>query len=137
MILKGRKVNDGRVEGEAIVYNGMFSFLGDIDPRTGKVPVKGHPLEGQSLSDKIFVFTTGKGSTAGPFVAYEAKKRGVAPRGMICQEAEPVIALGAIMANIPMVDKLDKDPLKAIQTGDHVKLNADEGIVEVVKKGSG
>ena len=136
MILKGRKVNEGKVEGEAIVYNGMFSFLGDIDPRTGKVPVKGHVLEGQSLADKIFVFTTGKGSTAGPFVAYEAKKRGVAPKGMICREAEPVIALGAIMANIPMVDKLDKDPLQVIQTGDHVKLNADEGIVEVVKKAS-
>ena len=60
MILKGRKVNEGKVEGEAIVYNGAFSFLGDLDVRSGTVQVKGHPLEGQHLADRIFVFTTGK-----------------------------------------------------------------------------
>lgn len=134
MILKGHMVNSGVAEGETVVYKGPFSFLGDIDPRTGKVPVRGHELEGQSLAGKVFVFTTGKGSTGGPIIAYDAKKRGNAPAAMICLEAEPVIVSGAIMADIPMVDKLDKNPLEVISTGDYVKVDADKGTVEITKK---
>ena len=45
--------------------------------------------------------------------------------------ADPVVALGAIVSNIPMVDKLDSNPLELIKTGDYVKLDADRGIVKV------
>jgi predicted aconitase with swiveling domain len=135
MKLRGRKINSGKAEGKAVVYAGPFSMLGDLDPRTGRIPVKGHELEGQSLANKIFVFTTGKGSTGGPYIAYMAKKMGKAPAGMICTECEPIIALGAIMADIPMLDKLDKNPVDIIKTGDYVKMDADEGVVEIMEKG--
>jgi predicted aconitase with swiveling domain len=134
MRLKGRSINSGKAEGEAIVYNGPFSMKGDLDPKSGEVSVKGHPLEGKSLAGKIFVFTTGRGSTVGPYIAYEAKKAGMAPAAMICQECEPIIALGAIMADIPMVDRLDKDPLATIKTGDWVRVDGDSGIVEIVRQ---
>ena len=64
MILKGKTVKKGKVEGEAIVSQRPFSFLGDLDVATGKVVPIGHDLEGQSIANKIFVFATGKGSTA-------------------------------------------------------------------------
>jgi hypothetical protein len=135
MILKGKTVNPGKAEGEAIVSRIPFSFLGDLEVASGKVMVKGHDLEGQSLKGKIFVFPTGKGSTGGPGVAYQAKLKGNVPVGMICTEAEPVIAMVAIMNDIPMVHKLDKDPVEAIKTGDYVKVDAAKGTVEVTKKG--
>src|SRR4030042_6429981 len=135
MKLKGRCINPGKVEGEAIVTKIPFSFLGEIDPMTGKVNAPGHELEGQSLLDKIFVFPTGKGSSAGPIVAYRAVKAGKAPKAMICVEAEPVIALAAITADIPMVDKLEKNPLEVIKTGDYIKMDAGVGGVEIIKKG--
>ncbi|MFQ5827511.1 MAG: aconitase X swivel domain-containing protein [Dehalococcoidia bacterium] len=135
MKLQGHTINPGKAEGEAIVFNGLFSFLGDLDMATGRIPVKGHELEGQSLVGKIFVFVSGKGSTAGPIIAYGAKKRGNIPAGMICVEAEPAIALGAIMADIPMVDRLDRNPLEVIKAGDYVKMDAAEGIVEVTPGG--
>ncbi len=131
MKLQGHTINPGMAEGEAIVYNGLFSFLGDLDIPTGTVPTRGHELEGQSLVGKIFVFVSGKGSTAGPMIAYAAKKRGNIPAGMICVRAEPAVALSAIMADIPMVDRLNVNPLEAIKTGDYVKLNAADGTVEV------
>jgi len=134
MKLKGHKINGGKAEGEAIVSQLPFSYLGDIDPTTGKVPVKGHDLEGQSLAGKIFVFRTGKGSTLGATVAYWAKQANNTPKAMICIEAEPVIAMAAIMPDIPMVDRLDKNPLEAIETGDYVKVDGDAGTVEVIKK---
>ena len=65
MKIKCHMISEGEAEGEAIVYNGPFSFLGDLDPVTGKVPVPRHTLEGKSLANKVFVFTTGKGSSGG------------------------------------------------------------------------
>ena len=52
---------------------------------------------------------------------------------MICVKAEPIIALAAITADIPMVDRLDKNPLEVIETGDYVKVDATKGVVEVTK----
>jgi len=133
MKLRGHKINAGKGEGEAIVYRGPFSFVGDLNPKNGVVPVPGHALEGQCLANKVFIFSTGHGSSAGPYQAYSCKEAGNAPAALICVEAEPVIALSAITADIPMVDRLEKNPLDVIDTGDYVKVNATKGIVVVVK----
>ncbi len=53
---------------------------------------------------------------------------------MICVEVEPVMAMVAIMNDIPMVHRLDNNPLDTISTGDYIKMNATEGTVEVIKK---
>lgn len=136
MILKGKTVNDGKAEGEAIVSRMPFSFLGDLEVVSGKVMVKGHDLEGQSLKGKIFVFPIGKGSTVGPLVAYRAKLQGSMPVGMICTEAEPVTAMVAIMNDIPMLHRLGRNPVEVINTGDYIKMDATAGTVEVTKKTS-
>jgi len=64
---------------------------------------------------------------------YDAKRK-TAPLAMINVEAEPIIAVGAAMGNIPLVDRLDKNPLEVIATGDHVRIDGDQGIVEITKK---
>jgi uncharacterized protein len=51
-------------------------------------------------------------------------------------EAEPIIAVGAAMGNIPLVDRLDKNPLEVISSGDRVKIDGDQGTGEVIKKNS-
>lgn len=134
IILKGRKVIGGKAEGEAVVTRQPVSFLGGVNPDKGIVVEKGHELEGQSLTGKIFVFPHGKGSTAGPYIIYAMAKRRTAPAAMINVEAEPIIAVGAAMGNIPLVDRLDQNPLEVIATGDYVKIDGDQGIVEVIKK---
>ncbi len=134
MILKGKTVKKGIAEGEAIVSQLPFSYLGDLNVETGTVAPKGHDLEGQSLAGKIFVFPTGKGSTVGPYVANRAKQLGNTPAGMICVEVEPVMAMVAIMNDIPMVHRLDKNPLEVIKTGDYIKMDATGGTVEIVNK---
>lgn len=133
MKLKGHKVAAGKAEGEAIVSPEPFSFLGDISPDTGVCNIKRPELEGQSLIGKIIVCPTGKGSTRGPLTAYRAAKNRVAPAGIICVEAEPVLAAGAIAARIPMIDRCQRNPLEVIRTGDWVKMDGDRGVVEVVR----
>jgi len=134
MEIKAHPVCRGKAEGEAVVYKGAFSFLGDLDPLTGKIPVPGHELQGKSLAGKVFVFTTGKGSSGGPRFAWEAKRNGNAPAAIICLESEPVLSCGVIAADIPTVDRPERDPFECIRPGDYVKVDATQGIIEVVGK---
>jgi len=128
MILKGRKVYKGSARGPALVSAEAISFYGGVDPATGKVVEKGHPLEGQSITGKVLVFPTGKGSTVGSYIIYDMKKRGTAPAAIVNREIETIIAVGAIIAEIPCVDKIDTGRIK---TGDMLTVDADKGTVKV------
>ena len=134
MEIKAHMVSAGKAEGEAVVYNGSFSFLGDLNPATGKVPVPRHPLEGTTLAGKVFVFTTGKGSSGGDFAAWAAKQNNNAPAAIICLESEPVLSGALIVTEIPAVDRPEKNVLELIKTGDYVKVDATAGIIDIVGK---
>lgn len=126
MVLEGRIIKEGRAEGTALVSPEAIGFLGGVDPDTGVVREKGHPLEGRSVAGRVLVFPRGKGSTVGSYVLYSLARNGVAPAGMVLGECEPIVALGAIMAGIPVVDRVD---LSRIRSGDRVRLEG--GIVTV------
>ena len=110
--LKGRLISKGKGEGEALITSMPISFYGGVDPNTGIVIEKGHELQGQSVKGKILVFPTGKGSTVGSYTLYRMKKNGTAPAGMINKECETVVAVGAIISEIPCVDKIDISKIK-------------------------
>jgi predicted aconitase with swiveling domain len=120
--LKGRLISKGKGEGEALVTSQPISFYGGVDPNTGVVIEKGHELQGQSVKGKILVFPTGKGSTVGSYTLYRMKKNGTAPAGMINRECETVVAVGAIISEIPCVDKID---ISKIKTGGKVHIEND------------
>ena len=80
MILKGRKVVGGNVEGVALVSVEPVSFYGGVDPDTGCITEPGHCCCGENITGKVFVFPTGKGSTVGSYVMYRMKKIGTLER---------------------------------------------------------
>jgi predicted aconitase with swiveling domain len=131
IILKGHRVAKGRAQGEALVSHEPISFLGGVDSETGLIIEKNHELEGVSVTGKILVFPVGKGSTLGSYRLYEMVRCKTQPKGIINVRADPVITVGAIISNIPMVDNLDGNPMKLIKTGDYVQLDADQGIVKI------
>ena len=88
--MKGRIISPGKTEGVAIVSPEPIGFYGGIDIKTGVVIEKGHPLEGKSVTGKILVFPSGKGSTVGSYVIYGLKKNGAAPSGIINKETETI-----------------------------------------------
>src|SRR5512135_2900691 len=110
--LKGRIIYKGKAEGEALVTEMPISFYGGVDPNTGVVMEKGHELNGVSVKGKVLVFPQGKGSTVGSYTLYRMKKNGVAPVAMINKETETIIAVGAIISEIPFVDKVDTTKIK-------------------------
>ena len=124
--LKGKCTVPGLVEGEVIVSKEPISFLGDVDPRTGRIVAEGNGLKGQSVKDKVFAFPCGKGSTVGSYVIFQMKKNGTAPKAIINQEAEAIVAVGAIISDIPMVTGIDISKLKS---GSRIKLDCEKGVV--------
>jgi len=120
--LKGRIIYKGKGEGEALVTTMPISFYGGVDPNTGIIIEKQHELQGQSVKGRIFVFPQGKGSTVGSYTLYRMKKNGSAPAGMINKECETIVAVGAIISEIPCIDKID---ISKIKTGDQVRIQDD------------
>ena len=120
--LKGRIIYKGKAEGEALVTSMPISFYGGVDPNTGEVLEKGHELQGVSIKGKILVFPQGKGSTVGSYTLYRMKKNGVAPAAMINKETETIVAVGAIISEIPFVDKID---VSKIKTGNRISIEKD------------
>jgi len=125
--LKGRIICHGSAEGRALKSDQPISFFGAVDPKTGIVKEPGHPLFGQSLAGKVLIFPTAKGSTVGSYILYSLKKMNVAPAAMILSECETIVAVGAIISEIPTIDSV---PIQRIQTGDFIKLAGDEIIIE-------
>jgi len=136
IVLKGHKGIGGVAEGEAIVSQEPISWYADIDQWTGVVICKTTLPEmvGTNFAGKILVFPTGKGGIFSPQLIADLADRGLGPKAMVNVWAHPVFVEAARWTNIPLVDRLDKDPTKVIETGDWVKVDAPKGIVEVTKK---
>jgi len=126
--LTGRKIYKGNAEAEAVVTQEGISFYGGVDPDTGKVVEVGHELEGQTISGKILVFPTGKGSTVGSYTMYRMKKNNTAPAAIVNKQIDTIVAVGCIISEIPCVDQID---IEYIKTGQKVSVNGLEGTVEV------
>ncbi|MCS7118984.1 MAG: DUF126 domain-containing protein [Archaeoglobaceae archaeon] len=101
-----RIINSGLAKGKALVSKNPISLLGDIDENG--IFVVGE-LKGRSVAEKVLVFPSGKGSTVGSYTLLRLKKRGLAPSAIINRESEAIIAIGAIIAEIPLVDSLSDD----------------------------
>jgi predicted aconitase with swiveling domain len=126
MELKGRIISRGVAEGQALTTTQPISFYGGVDPETSEILEKGHELQGKRIKGKILIFPNGKGSTVGSYTLYRLKKGGVAPAGIINRDCETVVAVGAIISEIPCVDQID---ISKIETGDTVQI--ENGVVKI------
>ena len=131
MELRGRVISKGVAKGEALTTSQPISFYGGVDPDTSIVLEKGHELEGKTVKGKILAFPNGKGSTVGSYTLYRMKKNDTAPAGILNKECETVVAVGAIISEIPCIDQID---ISKIETGDIVRLEND--MVRVEKRRS-
>lgn len=124
--IDGRAISKGRASGPLLVSPAPISFLSGVDPETGIIVEKGHPLQGESVSGTVLAFPYGKGSTVGSYVLYALSRNGHAPAAIINEEAEPIIATGAIIGGIPMIDRIGV-PLRRLKSGVMVTVDGDSG----------
>lgn len=131
--VKCHRLAKGYGEGEALVSKDPICFY-LVEPKTGTVRERGHHLEGKSIAGKVLVFPSGKASSAvqmDGLVKLLLNKN--APKAMIVTDVEPVLVGSAVLTKIPLVDRLEKDPLETIRSGDFVRVDADKGTVTVTK----
>lgn len=133
IVLKGRKVAGGIAEGEALVSKTTISGWGGVDPLKGTIIERRHPLRGESFKDKILVFTGAKGSSGWSNVFHVARLAQAVPKALIFKDMTTKVALGTIVMHIPAVTDLEQDPTEVIESGDWVKVDGDNGIVEITK----
>lgn len=132
--LRGRKVVEGIAEGEAIVTKDAWAAFMAIDVDTGIVTEAGHELRGKSVAGKILVFPRSKGSSGWSMGAQALRFAGHAPLALVVSEIHAQSALGAIVMRVPTVTDFDRDPTEVIESGDWVKVDAGNGLVEITKK---
>ncbi|WP_214469986.1 DUF126 domain-containing protein [Mesorhizobium sp. dw_380] len=114
----------GEAEGLALVFSQPLSFWGGIDPETGDIIDHSHPGLGQNVIGKILVMPSGRGSSSSSSVLAEAIRRGTAPAGILLQRPDPILAVGAIVAEflydirMPLV----VCDISSIATGDRIAI---------------
>ena len=96
------------------------------------------PGEGREVQvriiGKVLVHTTAKGGVATAWALLDMRAQGTAPLAIIFQLANPLMAQGAALADLPLMDRLDPDPLAVIESGDWLIVDPPAGEVRVRKR---
>jgi len=130
---EARTLVAGTAEGRALVLDEPLSFWGGIDPANGDIVDARHPQHGANVAGRILVMPSGRGSSSSSSVLAEAIRAGTAPAAIILGEADPIVALGAIVARelfgttIPVIVTTESD----LRTDDLATVRADETGVEL------
>ena len=120
------------VSGEALVASDNFSARYDLDRINGVFSRPQHLLFGQSYKNKILVLNTAKGGVATAWMLNEMVARDVAPRALVFNKANTILAQGAAMADMTLVDRFaDGDITRLIKTGQIITVNPEAGRVEL------
>lgn len=120
------------VAGTALVADDNFSARYDLDRLKGVFSRPAHKLYGQSYVGRILVLVTAKGGVASAWMLHEMGARGMAPKALVFNRTNTILAQGAAFAGLTLVDRFaDGDPTKLIRTGDELLIEPAEGRVTV------
>ena len=128
--LIGRPIVTGSAEGTALVSSEPLSFWGGVCPRTGEIIDRRHELSGASVTGKVFVLPTGRGSSTSSATLMQSIKAGVAPAAIINLSIDPILALGSIVSDelygrtVPIVI-LGQEDFLSIEQDDYIVVTPD------------
>ena len=134
IVIRGRAIVPGIAEAEALVTRETISGWGGVNPMKGEIIETRHELVGQSFAGKVLLFRGAKGSSGWSAIFHTARLAGTAPAAMLFTDMTAKAALGAVVTHAPTITDFDIDPFSVIETGDHVKVDGEQGIVEIWKK---
>ncbi len=121
------------VEGVALVAQDNFSARYDLDRIKGVFSRPQHALAGQSYDGKILVLNTAKGGVASAWMLHEMKSRGITPKAILFNAANTILAQGAALADLAMVDRFaDGDVTTLIKSGDRLRVEPALGLVTIL-----
>jgi len=131
-IFKGHPGIGDEVTGEALVASDNFSARYDLDRIKGIFSRPQHKLCGQSYDGKILILNAAKGGVATAWMLQEMISRGVAPKALILNFANPIMAQGAAFANLPMIDRFEVDITENVPNDANVKVIPETGELRIL-----
>ena len=126
------KISEGCASAPAIITHDRVMFY-QVRPEDGMMDEKNHEIRGKIIAKKVLIFPGGKGSSVVQQDGlYHLDRFGNMPSALIVSDPDPVLVAGAIIMEIPMVDRIDQEFYDTVKDGDQVTVNADEGYVEIL-----
>jgi predicted aconitase with swiveling domain len=123
------------VTGRALVAADDFSARYDLDRIKGVFSRVSHKLYGENYVDRVLVLKTAKGGVASAWMLYEMAARGMAPKALIFDRTNSILAQGAVFAQLTLVDRFEAgDPTNIIRSGDEVAIEPDKGLVRILNR---
>jgi hypothetical protein len=126
-------IGAGIVEGPALVAKDNFSARYDLDLRKGIFSRPEHKLAGQSYDGRVLVLDLAKGGVATAWMLYAIKESGKAPKALLLNRANPIMAQGAAFGGIALLDRFDVDITQIIRTSDRVRVDPMQGVVTILR----
>ena len=120
--ITGRALVAGEATGKALVLDEPLSFWGGLDPATGLLIDPHHPQRGVTVTGRVLVMPSGRGSSSSSSVLAEAIRLRTAPAAIVLAEPDQIVALGAIVARelysktLPVLT-IEPDACAAIEDG--------------------
>ena len=121
------------VVGRALVLDEGLSLWGGMDPSTGQLIDAHHPQRGASLTGRVVVMPSGRGSSSSASVLAEAVRAKTAPAAILLGEADLILDIGSAVAEelygtvVPVL-VLDSERLAAIRDGESVRIGPDGSV---------
>jgi uncharacterized protein len=135
IVLKCHRGLGPTVTGSALVADDNFSARYDLDRVRGTFSRSDHKLHGQSYVGMILVLVTAKGGVASAWMLREMVARSMAPKAIIFERANTILAQGAAFAGMTLVDRFEAgNPTRLINTGDELRIEPDKGLVTILNR---
>jgi predicted aconitase/predicted aconitase with swiveling domain len=96
--LTGRSLVAGAAQGALLFADAGLSFWGGVDPYSGEVIDRHHPLSGEHLAGRVLAIPSGRGSCTGSSVLMELISNGHAPAALVLAEPDEILTLGVLVA---------------------------------------
>ena len=119
------------VEGAALVTDVPITYLGYVNRDTGVIEDPGHPLDGIAIENSILIYPKGSGSTVAPYVLMGLMYTGKGPKAIVNRDVCPLSMPAASLLGVPYATGFDDDPCMEVNTGDHVRLSLQDGVVDL------
>jgi uncharacterized protein len=123
------------VTGTALVAKDNFSARYDLDRIKGVFSRPAHKLYGESYVGKVLVLITAKGGVATAWMLRDMTARGLAPKALLLDRSNTILAQGAAFADLTLVDRFEAgDPTDLIRSGDEVRIEPRRGLVTILNR---
>ena len=98
--ITGNALTSGTAQGPVLFGDTPLSFWGGVQPSSGEIIDRRHPLSGKIITGQILALPSGRGSCTGSSVMMEVILNGNGPAALILEQPDEILALGAIVAEL-------------------------------------